>query len=517
MTQTEDQSHRGHLQRLARRGTVSVVGAGIGSLSGIALVIVVTNGFTQSLAGTFFAATSAFLILESLVLLGVDTGLVKWLPAQLASGRSDDLAGTLLVALVPMAALSALGAGTVFLTAPWVAPSLVGAEQAESMTTMLRIFALALPAAALSDAVLAATRGLGTMRTTVLVENVVRQFVQLAAVGAVYASGMGAAALALAWALPYLLSLLLALLSMRSLLRRRAAAPGSSRRQALVPLAREFWWYTSPRAIARVTQAALKRSDIVLVAALSTPAQAAVYAAATRFVVFGQLLVQSVQQALAPHLSGLFAKDDLPAARAVFQAATLWSMIGSWPIYLVTAVFANELMKIFGDGYQAGAPVVVILSLAMLFATASGPVDSVLLMAGRSWLSLFNNTVALAVNVVLNFVLIPEHGISGAAVAWAAAIVIRNSLPLFQVRRSMGMWPGTKGSALVAVGAVVCFGLTGLVAHALGGSRVILLITACAGAMMYLVGAAVLREQLQLTAFRAALTPRGRRKVASTA
>ncbi|HET6560899.1 MAG TPA: oligosaccharide flippase family protein [Marmoricola sp.] len=451
------------------------------------------------------------------MLIGVDTGLVKWLPAQLASGRSSDLVGTLAVALTPMAVLSALGAVVVFAAAPWAAPTMVGAEQAEAMTTMLRVFAVGLPAAAMSDAVLAATRGLGTMRTTVLVENLIRQLVQLIAVGLVYVMGMGAMALALAWVLPYLLSLLLGVLSLRALLRRRATSAGPVQHRARGLLAREFWWYTTPRAIARVTQAALKRSDIVLVAALSTPADAAVYAAATRFVVFGQLLVQSVQQALAPHLSGLFAKNDLPAARAVFQAATLWSMLGSWPIYLVTAVFAEDLLRIFGDGYGAGAPVVIILSLAMLFATAAGPVDSVLLMAGRSWLSLLNNTVALLVNIALNVVLIPAHGITGAAIAWAAAIVLRNTLPLLQVRHSMQMWPATRASGLVAAGALVCFGVTGLSAHLAGGSRMVLVATACIGAACYAVGAGVLRRQLQLEAFRVALTRRRNRASATTA
>ena len=58
--------------------------------------------------------------------------------------------------------------------------------------------------------------------------------------------------------------------------------------------------------------------------------------------------------------------------------------------------------------------------LAQLLAPSkAGPVDSVLLMAGHSWLSLRNSTVALVVNVGLNVLLIPLYGISGAAIAWA--------------------------------------------------------------------------------------------------
>ena len=123
-----------------------------------------------------------------------------------------------------------------------------------------------------------------------------------------------------------------------------AGAPGDESRgpgrTGWIVLAREFWSYTAPRAIARVTQTALKRSDIVLVAALASPAEAALYTAATRFIVLGQLFVQSVQQALSPQLSSLFARGEKQAANSVFQAATLWSMIAAWPLYLVMAGFA---------------------------------------------------------------------------------------------------------------------------------------------------------------------------------
>ena len=89
--------------------------------------------------------------------------------------------------------------------------------------------------------------------------------------------------------------------------------------EAWGPLAREFWAYTAPRAIARVTQTALKRSDIVLVAALASPAEAALYTAATRFIVLGQLFVQSVQQALSPQIAALFARGEKEAADSVYR------------------------------------------------------------------------------------------------------------------------------------------------------------------------------------------------------
>jgi O-antigen/teichoic acid export membrane protein len=505
-----DADHRGHLERLARRGSASVFGAGFSAAFGILLVAVVTNGFSPTVAGTLFAATSAFLILESVALLGTDTGLVKCVPAQLASGRGKDVPRTLVVSAAPAFTFAVVIAVGLYLAAPSLAPHMVGGGAADTMTVMLRTLALVLPVAALHDQVMAATRGTGTQKPTVVVENIGRLGLQAVLVLVAYLAGGGPFALALAWSAPYLVGLAVGGSWLRRLVRRRTAASAAPASSWGV-IAREYWAFTAPRAIARVTQTALKRSDIVLVAALASPADAALYTAATRFIVLGQLFVQSVQQALSPQIAALFARGEARAANSVYQAATLWSMIASWPLYLALAGFAPVVMAVFGDGYAEADEVVVILSLTMLLATACGPVDSVLLMAGHSWLSLRNSCVALAVNLGLSVALIPVLGLVGAALAHAAALVVRNLQPLIQVRRYLDMWPVTRATVRLAAGAIACFGVVDAVT-ALAGLPVAvdlgLLVLACAA---YLYGLWSWRATLGLATFQAALRRRRHR------
>ncbi len=200
----------GHLERLARRGTASVLGAGASAVFGILLVVVVTNGFSPTVAGTLFAATSAFLILESVALVGTDTGLVRWLPAKIASARAVDVPRTLAVAAAPVLASAVVLAVALYVVAPSLSGAMVGSDHADTMTTMLRALAPVLPLAALHDVVIAATRGAGSMTPTVLVENVGRLGIQAAAVLVVHLAGGGPLALVLAWCLPYAMGLLVA-------------------------------------------------------------------------------------------------------------------------------------------------------------------------------------------------------------------------------------------------------------------------------------------------------------------
>jgi O-antigen/teichoic acid export membrane protein len=496
----------GHIEKLARRGTASLVGAGFSATFGILVVLIVTHGFSATTAGTLFSATSVFLILEAVALLGTDTGLVKWLPAHLASGRSADVRRTLVIAAVPVLGVSVVLAAALYAVAPTLSPHLVGSEAAPLMTGILRVLAVALPVATLHDLVVAATRGAGSMRPTVLVENIGRLGLQALAILVAYLAGGGTVALALAWSVPYLVGLVAASGWLRALVAERTTAGDAPAPWGT--LAREFWSYTSPRAVAGITQTALKRSDIVLVAALASPAAAALYTAATRFIVLGQLFVQSVQQALSPQIAALFARGNTRSANSVYQAATLWSVTAAWPLYLVLAGFASMVMTVFGDQYAAASDVVVILSLAMLLATACGPVDSVLLMAGRSGLSLRNSTVALAIDVGLNLILIPRFGIRGAAMAWAVAIVARNMMPLVQVRRHLGLWPITRATVRVALGAVACFGVAGLITAPTDFPPPTDLLVLAVALVAYLLWLRSIRASLGLEAFRSVLRRR---------
>jgi O-antigen/teichoic acid export membrane protein len=125
----------------------------------------------------------------------------------------------------------------------------------------------------------------------------------------------------------------------------------------------------------------------------------------------------------------------------LFQTATVWLILLSWPIYISVSIFGPALVDAFGHGFGEGAVVLPIVSAGFLFAAATGPIDIMLLMGGRSSLSMLNNLVALVVNVGLNVALIPSIGLKGAALAWTASLVIMNLLPTIEVRKTMGYLP----------------------------------------------------------------------------
>lgn len=468
------------------------------AVANLVLIVLVTRSVEKEVAGTLFTATSLFVVLEALCALGTATGVVYFIARARALGHHRRVRDALRLALVPVGGVSVLVAVVLVVVAPHLGP-LVGAHD-DVGTMFLRLLAPFLPVAVLYDVLVAATQGFHTMTPTVVLEKVGRPLLQIAAVGAAVLIG-ASWLLPLAWVAPYTVLLVMCAFSLRRLIQRRAEGPGEAEElsAAVEPLdRRSFWSFTAPRGVAAAAQLSLQRLDIVLVAAYLGAAPAAVYTAATRFVVLGQLGSQAVALAVQPKLSELMARDELAVTARVYRASTAWVIAVTWPIHLTVAMLAPLLLAVFGPGYTAGVAVTVLLAMAMLVATGCGMVTMLLLMAGRSRQNLFNVLVALVVNLSLNVLLIPRMGIEGAAIAWAAAIVVSNLLPLWQVHRAFGLDPFGSASAKVASLSVLCLALptsiawlgpvpdAGVVAvHVLGG-------------VAYLVGLVRMRRAIEL-------------------
>jgi O-antigen/teichoic acid export membrane protein len=221
---------------------------------------------------------------------------------------------------------------------------------------------------------------------------------------------------------------------------------------------------------------ALQRLDIVLVAALLGPAQAAVYAAATRFINLIGLSNQALTNVLEPQASALFARRDTVGVMRQYQLTTGWLVALSWPICLLAMIFPAVVLAPFGAGYGVGASVVVPLAASMLFSSACGLVDLVLGMSGRTGWNLANITVALALNISLDLLLIPEVGIRGAALGWAAAVVVGNLLPILEIGWLLRIHPFGQGTFLAAALAIGCYGLVPMAARLVWGDRPISLL-----------------------------------------
>ncbi|GIF76239.1 lipopolysaccharide biosynthesis protein [Asanoa siamensis] len=495
---------------VARGGVAGILGAGVAGLAGLAVTWLVAHRLGPEHAGAFFAATAAFVLTSTLAKLGTQTGLVYW-PARLrAQGHGFLLGACLRSAFAPVVCAAVAVGIALYVSAPELASLTAGdappAIHAE-LVRQLRLLAAFVPLAVLSDTLLAATRGYRLIRPTVLLDKLVRPGLQTVGVAAVAVSGVaGPSLFALAWALPYVPTALLAGYALHRAHTRTMAdiVPTRVKRSHRASMRRAFWRFTGPRSIASVAQLALQRVDVLLVAALAGLGAAGLYAVAGRFVVLGQFANQGITQAVQPRLAEALAVKDRLAANTLYQTATGWLILLTWPLYLLVMTYAPAYLGIFGPAFRDGASIVVVLAAAMLVATGCGMVDTVLSMAGRTTWNLGNVLVALGLTIALDLALIPRMGALGAAIGLAAAVVANNVLPLAQVGFGLKLHPFGAGWLSAAAVTVVSFGVAPrAVGYVLGGGPGATMTALGVAGATYLAGVRLLRRPLALDALKA--------------
>jgi O-antigen/teichoic acid export membrane protein len=453
----------GYVSRLAREGAANFAGVVASASFGFLLVVIIARGFTEAEVGLFFETVALFTLAMSVAVWGADTGLVRTLPRFRVLGRDGDIKSVAAVAIVPVLCVASAIAVAIFLLAPQLSALLSSDVGGDTIEPLVKAVAGFLPIAAVYMVLLALTRGLGHMGPTNLIDRIGRAGSQSLVALLVAMSGLGVVALAVGWALPYAGSCVVASLSAARLLGR---APNLDPLLEISAPPRvvfgEFWRFALPRGLAGVFAVAVLWLDTLLIGALRSTQEAGVYAAGTRYLVFGGFASQAVILAIAPTMSELLTRRDLDTAVLVYRAGTAWGMLIGWPVYLMLAIFAPAVLSIFGPGYVEAQNALTILALAMLVASGVGPVDIVLLMAGKSTWNLLNTFMAVLVNVTLNLLLIPRLGITGAAIAWSVSILTNNLAPLTQVRALIGLHPLGRETAWAGLASLLAFGLLAL-------------------------------------------------------
>ncbi len=213
------------------------------------------------------------------------------------------------------------------------------------------------------------------------------------------------------------------------------------------------WLRTAlPMGASDTVEILLLNADILILGLFVAPEYVALYFAATRLAQMLTYVPYSATAATAQKYAALAA----PADRAELQAligstatlSTYLTAIGAVSL----ALLAAPLLNLFGAEFTAAAPLVALLSFGIVLSCALGPGEDVLNMLGEERLCTLGFVVALAVNVALNFALIPLLGLSGAAIATVTALAVRSALLAWFAWRRLGLVLPAGLSVLPSVG-----------------------------------------------------------------
>lgn len=190
-----------------------------------------------------------------------------------------------------------------------------------------------------------------------------------------------------------------------------------------------------PVVIGQMLRALINVFDVVLLSLLMGEVAVGLYTAAYRICFLVMLLGHSLQVAYLPALARAAHRSSARASQLVNRALEFAAAL-SIPMAAGGIVLARPLLiHLFGSEYGSGADAFRLLLASVAFIFMHGVFGYTLLAHDRTRVLMWIQATGAALNIVLNLVLIPSHGIVGAAAATVAAEGVILTLDYIACRR----------------------------------------------------------------------------------
>jgi len=205
---------------------------------------------------------------------------------------------------------------------------------------------------------------------------------------------------------------------------------------------RDWFGFAAPNFLTSIVDTVLQSVDTLMLAYFAIPnAAIGLYAAAIK--ISGNIVIPqySFNAMFAPTIAELHSQGEQQKLEAMFKVVTKWAITFSLPIFLIATIFSASLLSISGPGFVPAWPLVIAFSVGTMVNVSTGSVGYMLLMTGHTKISFLNSLTAVVVNVVVAFILTPQYGAMGVAIATGLATCVVNIMRLLQVCILLKMQP----------------------------------------------------------------------------
>jgi O-antigen/teichoic acid export membrane protein len=423
----------GHAPVRTGRSALTVLAIRVGG-AGLAYLtqVLMARLMGKSDYGVFATVWVWIAILGHASLWGVGQSVYRFVPHHRARNELE-LARGFLASGLGFVVLSSLLTGIVGGTALWFFRDAVSADHVWPFALAI----LVLPLFALQDYVEGVARAFGWTALAIAPPYILRQgLVALAMVGAV-SSGMPAA--------PWV-AILCTLGATAFALIVQGVAVWVRVRRALPPGERKFeaatWGKaTLPIAFVDLNNSLLTYVDVLLLSFFLKPEAVALYFAATRLLQFVVFVQYAATAATAPRFAEFHARGDHATLRALAARTARWTFLIAAGTGAALLVASPYLLAMFGSGFEASVPILMILVAGAVVFAACGPCEDLLIMVGQERAGALIAVLALIVAALLNLALIPLYGAMGAAIATASMTVLRGLALCMTVWKKLGFAP----------------------------------------------------------------------------
>jgi O-antigen/teichoic acid export membrane protein len=156
------------------------------------------------------------------------------------------------------------------------------------------------------------------------------------------------------------------------------------------------------------------------------------------------MIINSMGFVYIPVASRLWGENKTQLIGPIYQIMTKWCFMLTFPIFALLFLYPEFIItKLYGADYASGAIVLRILSLGFVTNSYLGFRYQTIVASGDSNFLMKCSIASAGINALLNFALVPQYGMVGAAIASAVSFASIEVLMSFRLWKKQNMHPFT--------------------------------------------------------------------------
>lgn len=421
------------LRDIAKGAGISLVGYVIFAVLELVFQLLLAHTLGPAKVGIIGLANSIMAIALVLAMFGFENTIVRFIGIYAGRGDQVRTAGVIVTGLRIVGTASLVTSAIIFGLADLLAMRIYDTP---ALGSILRILALSLPFAAIMSFLLSVTQGLKRMEYRVAIQKLAVPLLQIGGlIVVVFTVGPSTVGVAYAIAVAFIAGALMAAIGVWRLYPLR----GQGERPTLV--ARTMLAFSWPLLLTVIVERIWQETQLQILGAMTASEQVGIYYMGVRITALLTAFLVTFATIFSPIMAELHSRQEQKQLGSLLQTVTKWGFGLCLPVFLFLFIFSEEVMLVLGPQFAAGSGVLRILAVSQLLHVGAGPVGWLLIMSGHPFLSLFNSLLILGINSTLAFLLIPNHGILGAATSFALSMLLVSTLKLIEVYAILHIQP----------------------------------------------------------------------------
>jgi O-antigen/teichoic acid export membrane protein len=436
MKKPEKREFDSSLRLLAKSSVIVFIGIAISKISTYVYRIIVARHFGPEVYGLLALALMVVGWFGAFSSLGLSPGLVRFISLYRGKKQNNKIKHIIRFSIAALTITGIFSAIVVFILADTIAISIF---KNPSLSPFLQIFSIIIPLSLFSNILTSIIQGYEKIAWFSFINNIFANILRIGALVALIFLGLNTNSIPLSYLIMTFGVLAISYYVVRYKIK---GVFGKYKLRNKKTINKALLSYSWPVLFSGIIASIFFWIDTFFIGFYNGATSVGHYNAATPIALLLTFAPQLFLQLFLPLITREYGKNRHKVIKELSKQVNKWISIINMPVFFMMILFPGAIINIlFGPEYLVAESSLRILAVGLFIYSFSNISNNLISMAGKSKVILFSLLITSLIDVVLNIILVPKYGISGAAFSTSISYIVLAGAYIYKANSFVSVIP----------------------------------------------------------------------------